>query len=311
MNTNDPRFEIIRRCRDGQASTDELAQLEVSLRKDADFREAYVRYMNLDVALSAVAKATPMPAATIAMPKARTPRWYAWRPLTAAAAGLVFGMFCTSVVFGFVAQRVGVKQTPLVIYDAGLENEKQALEDGLPKGVGHWGMDAARVVSAEDDVKPMQGLHMLRLEPIPKDEQLNNRPSRVYQLLDLRSLPVHDVNGDAEVQVTASFCAEKSVLKSRYVMRVFALDEAPEQATKNFWPKAESNGAVSETQRFDVEPGDAGWHTFSLKLHLPPDSKSLMIILGVAPRNDIPLPPSVHYLDAVQVSLITPQTPLP
>jgi hypothetical protein len=61
MNTNDPRFELIRRCRDGGASTEELAQLESCLREDTDFRHAYVRYVNLDVALSAVAKAVPMP----------------------------------------------------------------------------------------------------------------------------------------------------------------------------------------------------------------------------------------------------------
>jgi hypothetical protein len=53
MNTNDPRLELIRRCRDGEASTEELAQLDSNLREDADFRQAYVRYINLDVASSA------------------------------------------------------------------------------------------------------------------------------------------------------------------------------------------------------------------------------------------------------------------
>lgn len=64
MNTNDPRFEIIRRCRDGEASPDELAQLEAGLRDDTDFRHAYARYINIDVALSAVAKAKPFPIGT-------------------------------------------------------------------------------------------------------------------------------------------------------------------------------------------------------------------------------------------------------
>ena len=310
MNTNDPRFEIIRRSRDGTASAEELAQLEANLREDADFREAYVRYMNLDVALSAVAKAKPLPVATIAMPKARTPRWYAWRPLTAAAAGIVFGMFCTSVVFGFVAQRAGLKQTPLVVYDAGLENEKQVLNDGLPEVVGQWGIDAARVVSAEDGVKPLQGQHMMRLEPIPHDKNVKNHTSRVYQVLDLRALPIPH-NNEAEVQVSASFCSSKSDVSSRYLIRALALDEAPEQAMKNFWSKSESDGVVSESQRFDTKPGDRGWQTFSLKLRLPPESKTLVLILGAVPPEDESIQVSFHYVDQVQVTLLTPESTLP
>jgi len=184
---------------------------------------------------------------------------------------------------------------------------RQIIEDGIPDNAGQWGMDLARTASAEGDVKPLRGQGMMRLDPLPKDEDMKNRPSRVYQVLDLRSLPIHNLNGDAEVEVTASFCAAKSDLRSRYVMRVFALDEAPEQATKDFWPKVESDGVASETQRFDIEPGDEGWHTFSLKLRLPPGSNTLMLILGAAPPTDIPQPPSVHYLDEVQVSLITQQ----
>ena len=59
MNTNDSRFELIRRCRDGEASTEELAQLEASLLADEGFRQACVRYLNLDVALGAAVKTMP------------------------------------------------------------------------------------------------------------------------------------------------------------------------------------------------------------------------------------------------------------
>ncbi|MCX6855531.1 MAG: hypothetical protein NTV80_11585 [Verrucomicrobia bacterium] len=308
MNTNDPRFEIIRQSRDGNASSEELAQLEASLREDPDFRETYVRYMNLDMALGTVAKAAPRPAPTALRQPAR---WFTWRPLTAAAAGIVFGMLCTSVVFGYVTQRSAVRKMPLSVYDAGLEDPKQTLNDGLPSQAGQWGIDNAKMVPAEGGITPLAGNHMLRLEQIPRESTVRNHTSRAYQVLDLRSLPASAMTNDTEVEVSASFCATNNDTSSRYLIRAIALDEAPVQATKNFWSKVESDGVVSESQRFDSVPGSAGWQTFSMTLRLPPGSKTLALIFGAVPPEDASLPASVHYLDEVQVSLLSSETSLP
>ena len=169
-------------------------------------------------------------------------------------------------------------------------------------------MDEASVVAAEGSVLPLQGERMLRLEPIPRERPVKNHTSRAYQMLDLRSMP--SIHGETEVEVTASFCATNSDLGSRYLIRTIVLDEAPETATKNFWSKVESDGVVSESQRFDTLPGKSGWHTFSMKLRLPPGSKTLVLIFGAVPAEDPSQPALVHYLDDVQVSLLTPQ-PLP
>jgi hypothetical protein len=247
-------------------------------------------------------------APTATMPKGA--RWFAWRPLTAAAAGIVFGMLCTSVVFGFVNQRAAVNKVPLLAFDAGLEDVTQTLKDGLPDHLGQWGMDEASIVAAEENVLPLQGERMLRLEPIPPQKPVKNHTSRAYQMLDLRSQPVAMMNGEVEAEVTASFCATNSDESSRYLIRAIALDESPETATKNFWSKVESDGVVSESQRFDTPPGKSGWHTFSMKLRLPPGSKTLVLIFGAVPPEDTSRPALIHYLDDVQVSLLTPQ-PLP
>lgn len=244
------------------------------------------------------------------LPVARPARWATWRPLTAAAAGIVFGMLCTSVVFGFVNQRAAVKKVTILAFDAGLEDVTQTLKDGLPDHVGQWGMDEASIVVAEENVVPLQGERMLRLKPIPPQKPVKNHTSRAYQMLDLRSQPVAMMNGEVEAEVTASFCATNSDLSSRYLIRAIALDEEPETATKNFWSKVESDGVVSESQRFDTLPDKSGWHTFSMKLRLPPGSKTLVLIFGAVPPEDTSRPALVHYLDDVQVSLLTPQ-PLP
>jgi hypothetical protein len=112
------------------------------------------------------------------------------------------------------------------------------------------------------------------------------------------------------VEVTASFCSINSDISSRYLIRAIALDEAPEAAMKGFWSKVDSDGVVSQSQRFDTAPGDSGWQTFSMKLRLPPGSKTLVLIFGAVPPEDTSRRALVHYLDDVQVSLLTPQ-PLP
>lgn len=290
---------------DELSNADQLA-LAAVLKSSGEARQLWFLYHDNECSLAEIKR--PVEIKTRKSPLS----WVQWRPLTAAAAGIAFGMFCTSVVFGFVSPRMGaVKKVPLTVFDAGLEDEKQTLHDGIPDRVGQWGMDEAKVVLAERDVKPLHGRHMMRLEPIPREQNVKNHTSRAYQVLDLRALPTQAMNGDSEVEVTASFCATNSDVSSRYLTRAVALDETPEQATKNFWSKVESDGVVSVSQRFDTKPGDPGWHSFSMKLRLPPGSKTLVLIFGAVPPEDAAQPASVHYLDDVQVSLLSSETPLP
>ena len=293
----------------GTLSAEEALELEAALAAHREAREDYRRRCNLDSALQQVAGQQVSPTRT---PSVETTRWHAWRPLSAAAAGLVFGMLCTSVVFGFVTQRVGaVKKVPLAVYDPGLETRDAVLDDGLPSDVGQWGADSAQIVPAENGVSPQEGSHMMRLEPIPREKNVKNLASRVYQVIDLRARPAFGSEEDVEVEVTASFCSRHSEVSSRYLIRTFALDEAPEQATDGFWSKTEDDGVVSLAQRFDSIPGERGWHTFSQKMSLPRGAKTLVLILGAVPPEPSSEEASVHYLDDVQVSLLTPESPLP
>jgi hypothetical protein len=238
---------------------------------------------------------------------ARFSHWLAWRPLTAAAAGIVFGMFCTSVVYGLVAHRASTaKKIPLMVYDPGLEKAETVAARGVPKGVGQWGADSARLVTAENGVQPLQGRKMLRLEPISREKNVKNHASRVYQVLDLGALPLPGSADAAEVQVTASFQAANAGLPSRYLIRAIALSETPEQATWGFWPKTQEDGVVSASQRFDTAPGEGGWHTFSLKMPLPRGARTLVLVLGAEPAEDPSAAATPHYLDDVHVSALIP-----
>ncbi len=243
--------------------------------------------------------------------QAKPSGWHAWRPLTAAAAGIMFGMLCTSVVYGLVVQRAGmVKKTPLPVFDLGFEGVKP-VDKGLPHGVDEWGGRSVQVVPADRSVQPLHGKQMLRLQPTLLGEQDDNLYSHAYQVLDLRSLPSDAIAGAVEVQVAASFCSSPSKTRARNYIRVFALNEPPGAATEGFWLKTEDAGVVSMMQRFEIEPGDTGWHSFSVKMPLPVSAQSLVIIFSAtAPKLESSKIP-MSYLDEVQVSLLTSPSTLP
>jgi hypothetical protein len=308
--TGNERNELIDALIEGDISEADFLRLEAELSIDPSARKAYFDRLTLTQALAEQAKVSSKeaPRAVQAHQNARTQ----WRPLTAAAAGIVLGMFCTSMVYGFVAPRMGlVKKTPLVVYVPGMEKVDAIIDEALPDDAGVWGADLAKIVAAENGVQPLEGKHMMRLEPVPPEEAVKNRLSRVYQVLDLRSQPLQDAAEDAEVQITASFFAEKGDVATRYLIRAFALNETPEQATNGFWPKTEEDDVVSVKRTFDVAPGRHEWHTFSLKMPLPRGAKTLVFVLG-AGRVEYGLVSSQsHYLDDVQVSLLNPESALP
>lgn len=303
-------FELFTAHAGDSLTPEEHAELQETLRRDAEARRLWFVHQDVEMGLRAHLAAEPvMPAkATVATPHPSF--WRQWRPLTALAAGIVFGMFCTSVVYGFVVQRTGeVKRMPLPVFDAGLEGLKP-LDTGLPHGADEWGVRSARIVSAENGVRPLKGQRMLRMEPILLSEQDENLYSHAYQVLDLRSLPRNAASGTVEAQVTASFCASQSGGKARYLIRAVALNEPPGTAPAAFWSKAEDAGVVSLTQRFETEAGDSGWHTFSAKAPLPHGAQSLVIMLSAISPKDETSEAAARYIDDVQVTLLTTSTSL-
>jgi len=146
------------------------------------------------------------------------------------------------------------------------------------------------------------------MEPIVISEQDENRYSHACQVLDLRSLLSEAASGAMEVQVAASFCAPPSAATARYIIRVVALNEPPETATEDVWSKADDAGVVSLKQRFVTETGDSDWHTFSVKMPLPPGAQSLVVVLSVISPKGETIQAPVRYLDDVQVSLLPSPT---
>lgn len=303
MNTNDPHFELIRRCRDGEASPEELAQLESRLHEDAGFRLAYVRYMNLDVALGSLSKASEQTGLAPAIAFPRRHSWPQWRPLTAAAAGIVFGLFGASVVYGMVARHPFRAQTLLV---EGFENAAMPIESGVPARKNVWAGELLTPQGAKGQVAPAEGKLMGVLPPHER-----RKLSYAFRFLDVDSLPAAIAGQTRQIEVTARFHGERPGVRDRFQICLAAFSEDVTEA-REIWNKAavDEQALLHVTRTVKTEPDAFGWVTVHSVIDVPEGTKSLLVSLaaGVVHGDKTK---TEHYLDDVQVRLITSDAVLP
>jgi hypothetical protein len=302
---NPDSHDLIQRQMAGLLTEDEAALLQTRLKADTDLRRLFLHYMNLDVALEAQAgsrnrvidlmRAAPPPESKPAR------RWYSWRPLTAAAAGILFGMFCTSVVFGFVGQQHGVKKTPLAMLQPSFEDARMSLARGFPPAASLWTGDVSKVVPAENGVTPKEGHHMVRLETNVHGKSVLF--PRLYQII---ALPPSD-SALREIEVSASFASADPDSSPHYTVRAYAVNEAPERLGPDWfarhWFIHRDESIASAETGFESPPGNAGWQSIGLRMQVPGKARCLVIFFGVKnqAKSQAKKP---HYLDAVQVSFV-------
>jgi hypothetical protein len=298
--------DLIQRYIADTLSDDEALALQNALKSDADLRALYLDYMSLDVALGSHAESRAAVNEILASPMAgetsRSARWLSWRPITAAAAGIVFGMFCTSVVYGLVVPRSLEKKTALRITEASFENPQLPLAKDFPPVPALWGGDEAEVVPAENGITPKHGHLMLRLV-----RTSNGAPLLFPRLYQVIALPPSTTEL-REIEVSASFASSDPASSPYYSIRAYAVTEAPERLGPD-WFDHRDEAIASAATGFDSPLGKRGWQTFGLRIQVPSKARSLVVFFGVKTRDESQ-PKLPHYLDAVLVSLIESE-PIP
>lgn len=312
MMTNGSDLDLIRCCRDGEASPEQWADLEARLRGDAAFRDAYVRYANLDVALEAAAGAaqagpvsTPAPFAVGGI----RPRWLrGWaRP---AIAGMAAGLVSASVVWAVaMPQWVDVRVAIRTLLDERFESGVSASLPGLPRDCGIWSGDEAVVVAKEQGVKPRSGTRMLRFlsASYAGDYAPRNQWSDVYRLVDLRGV---ERGGHEQVRLTARFAQVPVADEEQYACSVeaIALEHDPGAPPLRLaLPRALENGSVAGARTVPLV-GDRQWQEVSVDVPLSP--KTRFVLLHVAATRTSPAVESGpvrfrgHYMDDVKLELV-------
>jgi hypothetical protein len=294
--------DLIQRHMAGLTIEDEAASLQELLKQDDNAARLYLRYTNLDLALESKASSMDATRELLTAPIiSRSPRWTSWRPLTAAAAGIVFGMLCTSVVFGFVGQRQVEKKTPLAVVQPSFEDAQMPLAKGFPPAPSLWTGDVAKVVPAENGVTPKDGHHMLRMETT-----VYGKPvlfPRLYQIIALSP----SGSERREIEVSASFASADPGSSPHYTVRAYAVNGAPERLGPDWfarhWFVQQDEAIASAETGFENPPGSTNWQSIGLRMQVPGKARCLVVFFGVKnqAKSQARKP---HYLDAVQVSFV-------
>ena len=307
MNEKDTHLELIRRYLDGTATAEETQALEALILRDPAMRREFLRYAHLDAALAGnlrptmiegVLRTARQTAQASAKPR---PRWLQWRPLWAAAAGLVFGLFSASVVWAYAVPRAKTAvQRTVPIFTESFENPQSLPHRGFPTGAGGWFGDLSVASTAPDEVKPVDGKHMARLAPVEK-----RKFSYAYRIVDLADSPLPAGATSRQVEVTAAFHGSGAEVADRFQIRLAAFAETPGEI-RPIWNDETTlfDRVLQHVGRNEVsKPGHRGWRTLKATMEIPSGTRSLVIALAAAVADES-APKTEHYLDDVHARFI-------
>jgi hypothetical protein len=220
-----------------------------------------------------------------------------WRPLAAAAAGLVFGIFSASMVWA-IAWPGSVNKTREVLME-GFESPVEKFESKFPETTGTWSGNGAAIAGSKTAA---DGRFVLRFEP--KEER---RLSHINHLVDVSSLP-KPVGGERRELhlVVMARSVEEVASTHRYTLRLAAFAEEPADVREQ-WFSGEylSENALSMASRA-VMASRHGWVALEAILPLPAESKNVVISVGVSSSDEARA--NVWYeVDALRLELITSQ----
>ena len=291
---------------------EEHAELQHCLRADESARRLWFAHQDLDDGLHDLVRSSAVSPSL----KAKRERWPAWRPLTAAAAGLVIGLFSASLVLAYVGPSRGKVVTLL---NESFESGPAPLVTGVPLQAGGWSGDYSEVVGAQQEVKPESGrkmLRFLRADYEGKAEPEGSYVADVYQLIDLRSYRGEFADGGAVAQLSAGLNAFAFPEGEQYVgsLSLTALDTemALNGSTRTAQTLDSDYLAMTSGGRLRLDRDPATWQQMKSELRLPQNTDFILIHIGVArgPKSQMNPTFAGHFLDDVRVTLVR-RSPLP
>ena len=282
------RNELIDALIEGDITEADFLRLEAEMCIDPVARKAYFDRVALTQAVTEEAASA---SAMKAVPKMKLPpSWISWRPLTAAAAGLVIGLFSASLVFGFAGGfSEGMTRSDIAVADADFERAEMKLEQGFPSGPQAWAVDEAEVSSIKGGGKA------LRLLP-----RLEHPYSRAVQIVDVSQA---GAGRACSLELSARFMNSDLAHVCRYKLRLIGFAETAD-ALQPFPLETSDEGLVSSSQVLDVPVGADGWHGVTTVMPLPPEVKTVVIWLGASTRPQ-PGPKVAHWVDDVRLQRLS------
>jgi len=300
----------------------EKAQLAVLLKASAEARQLWFLYHDNECGL---AELKPRMAATSEQRQPARAGAFSWSPLTAAAAGLVIGLFSASMVWGYVESFAG---RALTLMAESFEAGPVPQVSGMPVNSGVWSGDFSEVVGHFRGVQPLQGAKMLRL----RRADYEGKPVRdgwvadLFRIVDVRGAEFGVARNDASLLVEASFSAlpQEELRGLSCGVTIYALDALPLEGERDdaflklarsalvegaevseAGPRILATGARTETADATGET----WQSVRSELRLPAGTRYCLIHLRAhltgAHRPEIPKPVEFAglFVDDIRVAL--------
>jgi anti-sigma factor RsiW len=292
---------LIHHCLEGCLSESEAARLSALLEQSAEARERYWATASVHGLLEDSLQQASLRVISGQETRAQNPvvRWFPWRPLTAAAAGIVFGILSASMVWAYavpLAERLTHESFPA--FTDRLEEAARSPVRGFPRQANVW--------TGELFASPDRGEGMIRLKP-----NAARRLGYVWRIIDLAEQDFPVSGKSCSLEVLASFAAPDLAPESRYQIRLAAFSEAPAEvrAIWNNEPLLFDSVLQHIGRNVHTAAGDTAWHEVRATLEIPPGTRSLVICLG-AGHSDPARHTQGHYLDAVHARFVVQESPL-
>ncbi len=235
------------------------------------------------------------------------------RSWSAAAAGLLIGLFSASIAWAMVSPRVVATASRLfALIDGSFEKTDGRVTSGFPSGFGQWSGDEAEVVSG----KAIDGTKALHFGRAEGDVAVADSPANscdVYQLVDLRSLKADAEGGEATLEMSAQFLDARSVKGTdvTFTCRLYVFSGSPE-SLRGEWPLTRKDALALGSGLVQSTGGTPQmWHSVTAKVLLPPQAEFAVVqlVAGKAPANDNqPAEFGDQFADDVRLTLKTQPT---
>jgi hypothetical protein len=307
--SRDRLSNIIQAHLDGQLASEEITELNHHLRTDSSARDLYLEMADVHSCLAVDERlwaGLQTEAPRDARPSGRARR-FAWHPFVAAAAGIVLGMFCTSMLFAYVGPAFNRIRT---IFAESFERESSRTAAGVPRELGIWSGDEAEIVGKMLDVHPFSGHRMLRFVSATHANENSPRSQwgDVYRIVDLSG-----VAGAPDVcaRVSASFASGKNTGTRTYSCMVQAIlleqeiHEWPENAGL---AELQQRGCATASRRVPLSEPPGSWKEVFIEVPLTRTARYMMVHLAVVQDYPTLVEGAVsfphHFVDDIKISVL-------
>jgi hypothetical protein len=284
-------------------------QLAALLKSSSEARQLWYLYHDNEAGLSELPERPEL--AVQAAPRQSTNRWFQWRPMAAAAAGLVLGLFGATVLASYA---ISSQAKSISLLQEDFESGTAPQVTGVPLQTGIWSGDYTEIVGEQPQqgVKPASGKKMLRFlradyegKPHPEGSYISD----LYRLVDLRPFRSTFGDGGAVVQLSGSFNAYHFPDSERYgcSMALYALDAsaATNGTTRRISELNSEALAMVRNSRVMLDQNPETWQRSTVELRLPANTDFLLLHICVDHFNKTQRRPTFdgQYLDDVRLTL--------